>query len=289
MATPTKAFLLPRNWVTDGDAVTFTGGSWELNLPLTRLASVDPRVRAWSTDAANVSTIIEVDLGQERTLNFLAALFTNMSQSAQIRYTIGNDDIFATYEYRSAWLPAYPVTQPFGQGAFGVFSFGGFQAVDANDPRGVGHNHFLGYAYSARYLRIEIDDDTNSDGVLKVGVVFAGYGEELTVQVKDGFNGGIREEVIADRAVSGALHIDPLYKVQTLGFEIWWEPKATAMARWYDMLADRGRSKPVLVFLLPDDELNLSRLGLYGIITEYARLTQMRNSYFGAAISMESL
>lgn len=289
MATPTKAFFVPRNWVVDGTAVTFGGGSWLSTLPLTRLASMDPRVRAWSSDAALASTVIEIDLGQARTLNFLAVLFTNMSESAQVRYTIGDDATFATYEYRSDWLPAYPVTQPFGQGAFGVFSFGGFQELDDSDPRGIGHSHFIGVTYSARYLRVEIDDDTNPDGRLKVGLVAAGFGEELTVQVKDGFNGGVREEAIVDRARSGALLADPLYKVQTLAFEMQWEPKDVALARWFDMFADRGRTRPMLVYLLPDDVLHLYRLGIYGVVSDFVKMTQLRNTFFGAVVAMESV
>lgn len=288
MPTPTRASFAPRNWVWE-TGVSLSGGTWLTSLPLTRLLNFDPQKKARSSGTGLSATKIIVDLGQARTANFFAFMFSNIRESSLIRYTFGNDATFATYEHRSDWLPAYPVTQPFGTRPFGVFSFGGFQAFDESDPRGVGHSYFVGYTYLARYVQIEVDDSGNDDGYVEVGVIYAAQIEEVTIQVRPGFGVEPIEVVIKDRTLGGTLHIDPLYKYDRMTFELQWLASSDMLPTWFEMLKWRGRSKPILVFLRPSDTLNLYRLGMYGVIADPPRILHQGNDYFGAQITMESL
>lgn len=260
--------FLARNWVFD-DGVTFDGGSWVF--PLSALASFDPLLTAQSSDATNASTIVEIDLGAGQTCNYIGYLFANLSENARIRYTLSNDPTFATYELQTDWLDAYPSTQPFGQGAFGVFSFGGFAAQTERDERGVSHHLFLAAALSVQYIRIEVDDESNSDGYAEVGVVWAGFMERPSSGIRDITVTPVTVAVV-NRTQAGTLHLTPQYMMRRIDLTLQHETQDVMLPVYYEMGRQNMLRHPILFFLDPTDSMHLARTGIYGVVADPPRL-----------------
>lgn len=148
---------------------TITGGSWLSSAPVTNVATDQPSETARSTNATNASTKILADLGSTRKLRAFALCRHNLSLLAQWRIllgtTSGGSDVLAT-----SWTDCWNLSAQ--QAAF--------EAIGVEDGSSDLPDEciimVLGAYYSARYVTIEIDDDSNADGYVEIGRAFAAGG-----------------------------------------------------------------------------------------------------------------
>ena len=162
-------------WPNRIDAATLSGGSWSADLPLTNLQSRSMAVVARSADATNASTKILIDLGSAYSLKAFGLFNQNLSEAAQVRISLGTTS-GGTEVYAGGWVDAFPVD----------FSTGADEWQDYNWWTPLSDDEFvrnpfsvivgLSQFYSARYITIEIDDTSNTDGWVQIGRVFVGGG-----------------------------------------------------------------------------------------------------------------
>ena len=162
-------------WPNRIDAGTLSGGSWDSTLALTNLQDRSLAVVARSADAANASTKFNLDLGAAHSLRAFGIFNHNLSQSAQVRISLGTTS-GGTDVYAGSWVDAFEIT--FGSGSDEWSSYNWWSPM--SDDEYV-RNPFavivvLAAFYSARYVTIEFDDTGNSDGWVQLGRVFVGGG-----------------------------------------------------------------------------------------------------------------
>lgn len=145
-----KMLLGSENHV-DREGVQITGGAW--TIPLSALIDPRPGRKARSGNALKASTQFDVDLLAARALRIVALTHTNLSPSAVYRITWFSD-AFSTPAGNTGWLaiPGYPEYDP--------------------DFLGASIWHVWPAAFSCRYLRVEIDDETNVAGRIEAGRLF---------------------------------------------------------------------------------------------------------------------
>lgn len=133
------------------DAALLSGGVW--TIPLTTLQDPRPGRKARSSNASLSSTIVRADLGVARSLRVFALTHTNLTAVAQYRITWYSDE-YSTEIGTTGWLgvPGYPADDP--------------------DFLGASIWHVFATNVSARYWKIEIDDQTNVAGVIEPGRLF---------------------------------------------------------------------------------------------------------------------
>lgn len=129
------------------DAATLSGGSWNATYPLNNLKTRYLTQAARTTNAAEASTIIILDLGATKSIGCLGLVRTNLTANATIQIQANTSNAWTT-----PLLDILP---------FKVYAAGGdyFQ-------------HFGNSAY--RYWRVLISDTANAAGFVSIGRLFLG-------------------------------------------------------------------------------------------------------------------
>lgn len=222
-----KLFL---GWPNRYDSASASGGSWMAGLPLANLASRELTKVARSTDAAESSTRIDLDMGSTRAFRAFALVNHNLTRSATWRVTIGSTAGAADI-YDSGSLLAWRM------------SFDGdlLEWEDTGWWEGVGDDEYLrapfavlhvtGAYYSGRYLRIQITDTSNPDGWVQLGRVFVGGGLSPTWNAS--YAGWSErwtdDQSVIQRADGGGEFYDPRRRSRVAQFSLdWMEPGESA-------------------------------------------------------------
>ena len=129
------------------DAATLSGGSWNATYPLNNLKTRYLTQAARTTNAAEASTIIILDLGATKSIGCLGLVRTNLTANATIQIQANTSNAWTT-----PLLDILPVK---------AYAAGGdyFQ-------------HFGNSAY--RYWRVLISDTANAAGFVSIGRLFLG-------------------------------------------------------------------------------------------------------------------
>lgn len=187
-----------------------TLGSWLAALPANNVCTRRHTLVARSTDALAASTKFCVDLGAARVLRAFALANHNLSTDGQWRVllgtTAGDDDVFSgTF---ADWL--HTVTDD---------TITALGMEDDEYLRDWRNAYFVPpSAMSARYVTVEIDDETNPDGYVQVG---RGWASGLFVpehNISYGFPRGWDDLSTKERAESGSLWATPRRRLRRLQF-----------------------------------------------------------------------
>src|SRR6185503_9872706 len=157
----------------------YSGGSWQAALPLSNFALGKLYKPARSTDATNASTKFDIDLGENRWIGAVALIRHNLTPvvgTSRVKVTVDDTAGFGSPLNTPAFVNAFQPARAAG-------SLPNGWALDTtNAPTQEELQHYRSLAcvvvldqnYFGRYVRIEIDDSTNSMGYVQLGGLFVG-------------------------------------------------------------------------------------------------------------------
>ena len=259
---------------TGGNIPSVSGTGFDASAPVARVQSKYLREKATTSNASGIKTIT-LDLGATTALTEFALLATNLSASARFRVRVATVSNFASTVYESsasgsssAWPLAFPsgTPSPFVAGAGGVL-------------------HRLTNAVSGRYVRWEVEDAGNPDGVLKFGGILAGLAHELSRRLP---------------AVHTLFPQDPSVQVVSPGgttFVHVGTPTTGVLVtiRFVDqadydycarLVYEIGKREPTL-FLAQPSEVGIQQGAVYGYIRDIAAPRAAVDPAFGWEVSLE--
>ena len=256
------------------DGATLSGGSWEASLPLTNLQDARLAKLARSTDDAKASTLVNVDLTESRVLRVVSVLSHNMSLAALIRVRFGDDSAFASDNFDSGWVDAYPVIYPGG-----VLSFGdsgwfdgklGQEDLDLGYP--VDYHLLISPIVQGRYLRIEIDDTANTDTYVEFGRLWISTGYQPSINMQQG--GGLGYETSSTRTESdgGPTFHNERPRRRVANFTVPMIPENEALVKLFEINRRLGTHDPFLFMYNPADTHHLHRRSFLGTLKELSPL-----------------
>lgn len=275
-------------WPNRIDDATLSGGSWLSGLPLANLKDRALSHVARSTNAATASTVIDLDLGQPRSLRAFSLINHNLSQAGSWRIKLGSaaggSDIY-NGAYQAAW----------------------FLSFDANMLEWESNNWWSGIVddeytrhpyiapiilptwYSARYLRIEINDTANPDGYIQIGRVFTGGGISPTYGAAYGLQEGWDDLSVLDSTLSGSLVTDVRRRRRYAKFSLETIDNDSEAPLVHEMLRRVGSSGEVLY--LPNTA-NYQDCQRYGFVGRLRELSPIEYPYYrtrSIGLSIEEL
>lgn len=265
-----------------------SGGSWLAGLPLTNLQDRALSRVCRSTDATTASTVIDIDLGQARSLRALALQNHNLSQSGSWRVklgtTAGAGDIY-TGSYQAAWFLSFDSSQ---------LEWGSNNWWNGTvDDEYISHPYvapmLLPAWYSTRYVRIEIKDTTNPYGYVQLGRVFVGGGFVPTLGASYGLADGWDDLSRLDYTLSGALVADVGRRRRWVKFALDFLSHANEAPIVHEMLRRLGSVGEVLY--LPDisNWQDCQRYGFVGRLRELSPIEYPYHRIRSTGISIEEL
>lgn len=160
------------------ETATLAGGSWDATLSLEKLRDPRPRLKAQSADTQLTSTQFRMSLVVAKTLAGIQLISTNFSQAAQYKVSWYSDSGFTTLVDTTGWVSVgesidWSDTGEWPEWESEDFWLGSQAFVD---PDNLGRDLRIRFATSivAQYIKVEIDDTSNADGVIKIGHVYVG-------------------------------------------------------------------------------------------------------------------
>jgi hypothetical protein len=270
------------------EATGITADSEVATLPVENLQDRQ-LVKVYRSDG-ETDVEIDVDFGQGRIIDFVALIRHNISQTGTIRWRLSNVSDFATTQYDSGTVDAWPVVEEFGTLPWGVFSWGGRINPEVAAQYQISSFTVLDSPVQARYLRINISDDDNADGYIEAGRLIAGpayrpstnYGFGAEIQFVD------ESRIVKSRG--GQTFVDEVERFRRIRFELQNLPEAEIFGNVFNNIDRlRGVAKDILVIPQPDDPSTWPTQNIYGRLVSTEPIINRTLELYGRTIEVEEL
>lgn len=261
MANPVLAYP---NYV-DADpafySVSFDGGAWEPNAPLTNLRQRLLIKRARSINCALSSTRFWVDLGAPRDVRVIAIPYLVASRETLIRVrAFATQDETGTALVDTGWTELFPVVYALGDLPFGHPSF--FDGRVTPEDAAVfpmPFVHVLDEQVNAEWWLFEIDDTASTTGHIEVPKVFLAPGWQPSLYMKIGANQVFETQTTVQEAYGGAEFYDVQAGRRVFRFGFDYLPQNEALTWAGDMQRRLGVHGQLFFIYDPDDTIHLHR------------------------------
>ncbi len=258
-------------WPNRIDEAALSGGAWLSGLPLANLKERALSKVCRSVNASTGSTVIDLDLGQARSLRALALQNHNLSQAGSWRVKLGSSagasDIYSG-SYQSAWSLSFDS----GQLEWGCNNWWDGMVDDDYIRHPYIAPMLLPTWYSARYVRIEISDAANPDGYIQMGRIFVGSGFVPALGARYGLSEGWDDVSRLDYTLSGALVADIGRRRRWAKFELGYIRQADEAPIVHEMLRRLGTAGEVLYLPNTSNWQDCQRYGFVGRLREMSAI-----------------
>jgi len=234
------------------------------------------------------AAFVEFDFLQSRVIDVVAILKHNLNQTTgTVRIRIGNDDTFASTEYDSGVVAAWPTVEEFGYLAYGEFHWGGILTAEAALDYPISYYDVLDQAVQARYMRIDL---ANGNDLIEVGRVFAGPSYRPTNEMGYGWEISWVDPSRITRSRSGQTFVDILPRYRVISFELNGLPGAEIFHNVFNHMDRRkGISEDVLVIPQETDETTFITQNIYGRQAELNPVENRVLDHYARRIEVEEI
>ena len=270
-------------WPNRIDDCTLTGGSWVITLDKLKTRRYGEVAR--SASAALAHTKFYADLGAVRALRAIALINHNFSLNALMRISLGTT-AGATDIYTSGWQGCWPMS----------FDSEMLEWEANNWWEGVADDQYIRHPwmavwplsayYNARYLTVELDDTTNTDGYLQFGRAFVGGGLVPTYNASYGLQTGWIDPSTVNRTRNGTATFDVKRRRRFVNFGLDWITNEDFKRVW-EMQRRLGTTGEVLYLPDANSVQPAQRLGFLGGLKELSGLSYPYDALYSGGFTIE--
>lgn len=282
--------------IADGGALS--GGAWQV--PLTNLQDRRLSRIARSTTAAKADTQFTLDLGDAKLFSVVAVVRHNLSTTAIWRLRVASDPAFSSPVYDSRLdLPsgASP-TLPFAWPT--IYPVGMLEWEDDNFWSGTVSEEerreypsilmiVLPRLTAGRYIRINIEDESNPDGYVELGRMFVARAWRPQYNASAGATTGWESDTTVQRAMSSTPYFDRKAGRRVTRFELSALSTDEAMTRVFELQRRAGLDGEILLVWNQDDLLNRLRRSYLGRLRQLSPIAQAFINLHSTAFEIEEL
>lgn len=272
------------------DSAVLSDGAWVESLPLPNLQDRALARVARSIDLELSSTMFTIDLQQQRTLRVLAFIAHNFSLSARITLVFSNTANFSD--------PALTISSD----AWPSVSDGEWD-LDAleweNDNFWLGTylqediegqtptcSILLPEDILARYVKVTIDDKSNTAGFVQIGRLFLGSAFlQPRINYSFGATLGYEDATNIDTALSGAEYFDRREPVRVMRFTLGYLSADEGFGAALELTRRAGVSGEVFVIPNPDDKIYGATRSFLGRLRQLSPLEQLAMMSVGGLLN----
>jgi len=243
------------------DTSTLSGGSWT---GLANLKIRDTYSLARTTDATLASTQFDIDLGtSDYNIHALSLHSHNLSSNATWRITVGTS-AGASDVFDSGFISVWSVTF---DSDLNQFEQGAYWPDVTNDANVRSHfsiiSTFSNAAMANQYIRVEINDTTNTDGYIEIGRLGVWSGFQPSKNAVWGINHGWDDQSDTNFSISGELNYEKRKAKRTanMSFDFLTDSEANTM---YELVRRSGTTGEVMYIPDPADMAYSQRYGFRG-------------------------
>lgn len=240
-------------WPRWTPSVTWSGGSWDADWPVSNVGDLPLARVARSADLLAASTQIIGTLPRDRACRLFALVRHNLTVAAQFRLRLYADAARTTEVYDSAFSDVWPEMFPFDTLEWeddnywtGTYSTEDLEGSTWTRPI------WLETPVTARAFLLEITDPTNPAGYVEVGLMDVAQGWQPALNVSYGYQTGFRSRTVMVEALAGSKYFDRRPKPRMVKGEIKYLLRDEAMTKAFEMLRQQDLDVPMLWFPFAD-------------------------------------
>lgn len=257
-------------------AATVSGGDWLAAQPSSNVLSANRAKVARSASADAADTILTLDFTASQIIRAVAFDFSNLSSDAQWKVKLG------TTSGASDVLSGSLVDYMQATGVEDISDYGGRVGADLPAIMVLSQN------YTASSLTIEIVDESNADGYIDVGYVWAGPLLIPELGVEHGaMSSGMDDETLVTRPRGGNYSTSPAGRIKHVSADFADLTAAEAIT-WHEAQRINGKTGRVLWVPDVDDMAKTQREGFIGVARELSSLEHPRYARRGAGVMLEA-
>lgn len=186
------------------NGATLTQGSWETTLPRNNLKTDRLGQPAQTTDLDPLSTRVLVDLGDDMMIQSVGLLKHGVDISGLVRIRFAADSALASVSYDTGWVEVWPAVYTYLEVPYGASNWwGGKYTPEEMAGFNWTFPHFAECPKPARYVLIEIDDQTNPAGFIRMGRLFVGRAFQPDMNIVVGADVSWEADTKFRRTISG--------------------------------------------------------------------------------------
>lgn len=278
-------------WNNRADVATLSGGNWSATLPITNLQNRQVQKVARTAGVALSDTVITADFGTAQSINCIALVVHNLSESAKVRITAASNSGFTSPEYQSPWIEVWPAglinahLLEWEDDNFWLGTMSAEQRAGYNAP----FLHVLPAPIYMRYWRIEIDDVGNPAGYVQVGRLFAAKSWQPQYNMAYGAALGFEDPSETVTSLGGAEYFDVRgrYRVHRFALEVLSKDERYTYIHELQRLV--GTTGEVLVVPNPADPSTLIQRSFVGRLRKLDAPAQPHYRIFSANFEIKEL
>lgn len=277
-----------RDFVADPATTNFTGGAWLT--PFSTLIDPRPQTVLLARSPEPDDTWFQMDLGVERQVGLFHFQRLGVTRFGFLRVKFGNDGNFVSNNYDSGLLSAWPQDKaPGTNDPWGELTVNGVYIEDEYVAMGLPRFVIPTAPVRGRYLRVEIQDTTNSQAPY-VGVF--GACETWAPLRSPGFGWSITtvDESDVQTVPYGSRFIVPRNKRRRLsiGFDstLSKDEVVKVIYGWAMMM---GKSRPFVISVFPDDTPNVEKQTVWGTLSNEPEITNPHYASYSMSLQIEQL
>lgn len=247
------------------DEATLSGGSWEASLPLTNLQDRRLAKVARSTDLNTTSTQFAIDLTKDRKIKIVVLVNHNLTIDAAYRVTIASDAGFTSIIYQTSWNDVWG----------SVYDSLNLEWEDENfwlgnlteEERASFTSNLivvLPSVYVGRYIKVEVDDQTNTSNYIQIGRCFVSEQWQVTNNILYGASLGYETNTQVESSLDDTEYFDVRNNYRVFRFELESYNYDEGHQKLLDVSRSVGVDKEVFVVPDPDDTANMIRRAFLG-------------------------
>lgn len=270
------------------DTISYSGGSWAGSLPLTNLANRVQGIVARSSNLLTASTQFTGDLGAQNIIQAIYIVAHNLTLTARIRIRTSLVSNFATLVTDSGWIEAWPAVY---QTEDLPWEADNWWEGTYTDRERQGYNWTRGVLFEdpevVRYIKVEIDDQTNPAGYVQIGRLFCGEAWQFDTNMSYGASIGWETNTEVAEAVSGTEYFDRRTPKRAVSFTLNGMSEGEAMTKAFEVMRRAGIDGEVLFLWDPADTVNTLRRQFIGTFRELSRIENPYIERHRAAFSIK--
>lgn len=254
------------------DAASLVASDELASLPVLNLQDPQPS-SVWRTGALG-GVYLEIDLGEVRTVNLLALLFSNLGPAArwQVRAAATASGLTSAPNYDSGSVAVWPASSDLTAHGY------------ANAVLWLGEQ-----PQSQRWWRIDLEDAGNSDGYLEAGRLYIADAWQPSMNVQPGYSAGFVDETVQKVSAAGTLHAVARKPRRQGRFTLSFFDEAEMKGRAFTLDQTRGRGGDVLFMLDPDPGPFRQHDTIYGLLSELGPITLPSQGVFQKRYQIEEM
>lgn len=226
----------------------------------------------WETQNVTGTIELRFDMGTSASYDFVALLHTNATEAATITWQGSTSSTFSS----SAW----------SSGSI-TLSNGGQSTYDRK------HNFYkIGSTQTARYVRFQISDASNPDGVLRAGRMYVAASYQPTVNVQYGLGFGFEDDSLEVRTSAGERILRPIEPIPYLSFALQAfgsNAETEFYSNLHELMRKRGAAKDVVAIINPDHTSLDGAMLYYGTLQPRLTITRPAFQFFEASFELRGL